>query len=244
MLVATGASGSVLLVLVAAAATVVMMRRALRQRRLGAGAPAERITGAWREFTDALRLAGRPVPAHLAASEAAAFAAQPPVPRERKAGKSRTDADKGGRSRASGGKGGESRAGGGKGGESRAGGGEVDRDASAADPSVEGGGAEIAGVGGVDPGVVGWRPEDAPDPAGVGSVRAAAPPAGYEMPALDELVAAVNTVGFAPEAADGQQAERAGQQAVAYAEALRAKQSWWRRLRWSLHPGPLRWHRD
>jgi hypothetical protein len=239
----------------------------LRQRRLGAGAPAERITGAWREFTDALRLAGRPVPAHLAASEAAAFAAQPPVPRERKGGKSRADADKAGKARAGGGNGGEaqagggegdrSRAGGGEGGKAqagggkgdrlRAGGGEADRgDASAADPAVEdgGGGAEAAGVGGVvDPGV-GWRPEDAPDPVGVGSVRAAAPPSGYEMPPLDELVAAVNTVGFAPEAADGQQAERAGQQAVAYAEALRAKQSWWRRVRWRLHPGPLRWHRD
>src|SRR4029450_12457982 len=35
---------------------------------------AERITGAWYEFTDALRLAGRPVPPHLAATEAAAFA--------------------------------------------------------------------------------------------------------------------------------------------------------------------------
>jgi hypothetical protein len=75
-------------------------------------------------------------------------------------------------------------------------------------------------------------------------VRAAAPPPGFEMPPLDELVSAVNTAGFAPGAADGQQAERAGQQAVAYAAALRAKKSWWRRLWWSLHPGPLRWHRD
>ena len=75
-------------------------------------------------------------------------------------------------------------------------------------------------------------------------VRAAAPPAGFDLPPLDELVAAVNTVGFAPGAADGGQAERAGAQAVAYAEALRARRSWWRRVWWSVRPGPLRWHRE
>ncbi|MEU8606464.1 DUF3488 and transglutaminase-like domain-containing protein [Actinoplanes sp. NPDC048791] len=260
VLVATGASGSVLLVLIAAAATVVVMRRGLRQRRLGVGAPAERITGAWLEFTDALRLAGRPVPGHLAATEAAAFAALPPVPRERKArrfGRSRTASDPAGS-----GPGGSDVGLGGLGlsGSAR-------RDAVAGPSGSEAGQAGVAdgagpsdgagrGVGAgsasearggavaVDAASVGWRPEDAPDRGGLGAVRAAAPPAGYEMPPLDELVAAVNTVGFAPGAADGQQAERAGQQAVAYAEALRAKRSWWRRLWWSLHPGPLRWHRD
>ncbi|MET0416771.1 MAG: DUF3488 and transglutaminase-like domain-containing protein, partial [Actinoplanes sp.] len=65
-LVAGGASGMVLLVLVAAAGTVVGLRRGLRQRRLSEGSPDERIAGAWAEFTDALRLAGRPAPAHLA----------------------------------------------------------------------------------------------------------------------------------------------------------------------------------
>ncbi|MEU4219557.1 transglutaminaseTgpA domain-containing protein, partial [Actinoplanes sp. NPDC026623] len=74
-LVVTGASGSVLLLLIAAAATVAQMRRGLRRRRLGLGAPHERITGAWFEFTDALRLAGRPVPAHLAATEGTEVAA-------------------------------------------------------------------------------------------------------------------------------------------------------------------------
>jgi hypothetical protein len=91
---------------------------------------------------------------------------------------------------------------------------------------------------------VGWRLEDAPDRPSEVAMRAAVPPPSSEMPPLDELVAAVNTVGFAPGAADGQQAERAGAQAVAYAEALRAKQSWWRRVWWTVHPGPLRWHRD
>ena len=156
-LVATGASGSVLLVLLVAAASVVVLRRGLRRRRLGVGAPQERITGAWFEFTDALRLAGRPVPVHLAATEAAAFAADPPAR---------------------------------------------------------------------------------------GRVRTAAPPEGFEMPPLDELVTAVNTVAFAPEAAGEEQAARAGAQATAYAAALRAGQSWWRRAWWSVHPGPLRWHRD
>ncbi|MFI5933690.1 hypothetical protein [Actinoplanes sp. NPDC051494] len=36
---------------------------------------------------------------------------------------------------------------------------------------------------------------------------------------------------------------RAGEQAVAYAEALRSDRSWWRKLWWSIRPGPLRRHR-
>ena len=79
--VAGGASGSVLLVLAVAALLVVLLRRAQSRRRLGAGSPGERIAGAWLEFTDALRLAGRPVPRHLAATEAAAYAAAVPRPR-------------------------------------------------------------------------------------------------------------------------------------------------------------------
>ncbi|HEY0530062.1 MAG TPA: hypothetical protein VGD29_00515, partial [Actinoplanes sp.] len=63
------------------------------------------------------------------------------------------------------------------------------------------------------------------------------------LPPLDELVAGVNTVGFAPGAADSGQAERAGQQVVAYTEALRERLPWWRRIWWSVHPGPLRWRR-
>jgi hypothetical protein len=63
------------------------------------------------------------------------------------------------------------------------------------------------------------------------------------LPPLDRLVAGINAVGFAPGAATSAQAEWAARQAVAYAEALRARRSWWRRLWWSVHPGPLRWHR-
>ncbi|UQU62892.1 DUF3488 and transglutaminase-like domain-containing protein [Couchioplanes caeruleus] len=155
--VVSGASGSVLLAVVAAATAVAMLRRALRRRRLTAGAPAERITGAWFEFTDALRLAGRPVPGHLAATEAAAWAAAP--------------------------------------------------------------------AGGPEP------------------LRPAVPPAGSGLPPLDDLVTAVNTVAFAPGAADDEQAQRAGTQAVAYADALRSRLPWWKRVWWAVHPGPLRWHR-
>jgi hypothetical protein len=61
------------------------------------------------------------------------------------------------------------------------------------------------------------------------------------LPPLDDLVAGVNTSAFAPGAADAAQADRAGAQAVAYADALRARHPWWRRLWWSLNPGPLRW---
>jgi hypothetical protein len=63
------------------------------------------------------------------------------------------------------------------------------------------------------------------------------------LPPLDELVAGVNTVGFAPGAADDALAERAGRQVVAYATALRARLSWWRRAWWTVRPGPLRWRR-
>jgi hypothetical protein len=55
-------------------------------------------------------------------------------------------------------------------------------------------------------------------------------------------VAGINTVAFAPRRADAGQADRAAAQAVAYADALRAGRSWWRRAWWDIHPGPLRWH--
>nr|WP_308201174.1 DUF3488 and transglutaminase-like domain-containing protein [Actinoplanes maris] len=156
--VAGGASGSVLLVLVAAAGTLLLMRRSLRRRRLGTGSPDDRITGAWAEFRDALRLAGQPVPPHLAATEAATYAGKPEPPRKR--------------------------------------------------------------------------------------LRKAVPePAAGDLPLLDDLVAGINTVGFAPGSADDSQAVRAGDQAVAFATELRARRSWWRRWWWSIHPGPLRWRR-
>lgn len=174
VLIAGGASGSVLVLLAALAATVVLMRRGQRRRRLTAGAPDERITGAWFEFTDALRLAGRPVPPHLAATEAAAYAAEMP---SSAAGRRK--------------------------------------------PVV--------------------RPAVLPGEPAVPAEESAPPPEEPALPPLDELVGAVNTTGFAPGMADEGQAERAGAQAVAYAEALRARRSWWRRVWWSVRPGPLRW---
>ncbi|GLW31821.1 hypothetical protein Areg01_47600 [Actinoplanes regularis] len=172
--VAGGTSGSLLVLLVITALVVVRLRRGQRSRRLYDGSPDQRITGAWLEFTDALRLAGQPVPDHLSATELAEYAARPPAPRP---------------------------------------GGLLRR---AAPRPVA---AEPAGPVGV--------PERPTDP----------------LPALDELVDALNTVGFAPGAADAGQADRAGAQALAYAAALRERRSWWRKLWWTVHPGPLRWHR-
>ncbi|WP_246016815.1 transglutaminaseTgpA domain-containing protein [Micromonospora pisi] len=69
-------SGGLLLVLTGFVVAILTMRRGLRRRRLDEGTPAQRIAGAWREVTDALRLAGHPVASHLDASEVAAYAAQ------------------------------------------------------------------------------------------------------------------------------------------------------------------------
>jgi transglutaminase-like putative cysteine protease len=171
IVVASGVSGLLLVLVAAAAGMIVMLRRSLRRRRLYEGSPDARIEGAWSEFTDALRLAGRPVPQHLAATEAAAFAAAPPGARLRKA------APPGARL----------------------------RKADGAVATLE-------------------RPTES-------------------LPPLDELVAGINTVGFAPGAADSGQAERAGRQVVAYAEALRERLPWWGRAWWSVRPGPLRWQR-
>ncbi|WP_433794853.1 DUF3488 and transglutaminase-like domain-containing protein [Actinoplanes sp. CA-252034] len=165
VVVASGTSGGVLLLLLGVAGAVAGMRGGQRRRRLTAGSPGQRITGAWLEFTDALRLAGRPVPAHLSATEAVRHAAVLPRPVQR-AG--------------------------------------LLRRAVPADTPAE---------------------DEAP------------------LPGLDGLVDAVNTAGFAPEAADAGQAQRAGDEVVAYAAALRERRSWWRRLWWSVHPGPLRWNR-
>jgi len=202
VVVAGGASGSVVLVLLAAAGAVVLMRRGLRRRRLGDGGPDERITGAWLEFTDALRLAGRPVPAHLAATEAAGFAAEEPRPVGR-TGLLRRAAPR-----------------------PRAGLGLTDPGAQVFDAGTPG-----AGSGPSDPGA---RAET--------SVAVLEKPTSA-LPPLDALVAGLNTVGFAPGHADEEQAQRAGEQAVAYAVALRSRRSWWRRIWWSVRPGPLRWHR-
>ena len=170
VVVASGASGSAVLLVAAAGLVVVVMRRAQRRRRLTDGTPDERIAGAWLEFTDALRLAGKPVPPHLAATEAAAHAATVPRP---------------------------------------------------AAPPLLRRTAPAAAVDVLD------RPADAAD----------------RLPPLDGLVDGINTAAFAPGAADDGQARRAGDQVVAYTDALRQRRSWWRRAWWSLRPGPLRWHR-
>ena len=69
-------------------------------------------------------------------------------------------------------------------------------------------------------------------------VRVPAPP-------LDDLADLVNVAAFAGDAgaADPQRTARAQDQALAYVRELRARRPWWRRVLWSLHPGPLRWHR-
>jgi hypothetical protein len=95
-----------------------------------------------------------------------------------------------------------------------------------------------------------YAAEPVPPPRGL--LRRAAPsgtatlerPEADSLPPLDELVAGINTVGFAPGAADNVQAESAGAQVVAYANALREQLPWWRRLWWTVHPGPLRWRRS
>jgi hypothetical protein len=170
VLVAGGASGSALLVLAAAGLAVVLMRRGQRRRRLTTGSPDERITGAWYEFTDALRLDGRPAPRHLDATEVAAFAVAPAARRS------------------------------------------LLRRATPPGPVDE--------------------------PSSPDELRTQRP-----LPPLDDLVAGLNTMAFAPGAAGDAQAERAGAQAVAFGDALRDRRSWWRRAWWQVHPGPLRWHR-
>ncbi|MGX7672007.1 DUF3488 and transglutaminase-like domain-containing protein [Plantactinospora sp. DSM 117369] len=162
-----GGTGGLLLLLAGLATLVVGLRRSQRRRRLAEGPPAQRIAGAWREVTDALRLAGRPVPDHLAATEVAEHA----------------------RSTLHG----------------------------VAEQEPDGGGG----------------PEQ---PGQRGALRPATPP-------VDDLAALVNLAAFAPGNATDDQARRAGELAVAYAAELRADRPWWRRVLWSLHPGPLRWRR-
>jgi hypothetical protein len=140
------AAAAVGTVLIAYAVTVPLLRRNLRRRRLDDPDPVRRVAGAWLELTDALRLAGRPAAAHLAATEVVAHAG-----------------------------------------------------------------------------------------AAVGIVRPAVP--------LGELADLVNVSAFAGSPPDPRRATAAGVQALAYAQQLRARQPWWRRALWSLHPGPLRWHR-
>jgi transglutaminase-like putative cysteine protease len=241
VLVAEGASGSVLVVLVAAAGAVVLSRRSLRRRRLSEGGPVERIAGAWAEFTDALRLAGHPVPAHLAATEAAAYAAAPPPPRgllRRSAPAAPAAPGLAPAAPAAPGL------------------------ASPGSASPGSAGSAVAGSAVLTAGGIG-PDEPSGTGSGIGFATGSRSTRGFRiskfaaersaaarnpvdqppLPPLDELVAGINTAGFAPSAVDDIQARRAGEQAIAYATALRNRRSWWRRLWWTVNPGPLRWRR-
>jgi transglutaminase-like putative cysteine protease len=259
-----GASGSMLLVLALAGLAVVLMRRNQRQQRLTAGEPGDRIAGAWYEFTDALRLAGRPVPRHLAATEAAEFAAAVAPPLRKAAPPAKTT--------------------------DRALPPPPDAPDAALRPPLTPNRAlppsettnqalppsrtpnpTLPPPGNLNPAL---PPPGTPNPAPPSprTPNRPLPPAATPhqalpatpnhalpatsdpalpspeapdpaLPPLDDLVAAVNTTAFAPGAADAEQADRAGAQAIAYADALRSRRSWWRRVWWSVHPGPLRWHR-
>nr|WP_244454465.1 transglutaminase domain-containing protein [Micromonospora echinofusca] len=174
-LLVAGATGLLFLVVALLLATVVLLRRRQRRRRLTGGGPADRVAGAWREVTDALRLAGRPAPGHLSASEVAAWAQE-------------TAPD-----------------------------GELAGPVGRQQPARAGGPATPVG-------------------------EQSAPAGGLAAP-VGELAGLVNTAAFAPGRTTDEQARRAAVLAVAYVSALRATRPWWRRLWWSVRPGPLRWPR-
>lgn len=67
-------------------------------------------------------------------------------------------------------------------------------------------------------------------------------PGADALPSLDPLAELVNVASFAPGGVEPDQAAAAGGWAGGYVDALRARRPWWRRIIWSLHPGPLRWH--
>ncbi|MFF0255795.1 DUF3488 and transglutaminase-like domain-containing protein [Micromonospora zamorensis] len=172
-------SGGLLLLVGALLLTLLAMRRSLTRTRLVQGDPGQRIAGAWREVTDALRLAGRPVGDDLAATEVARHARQ-----------ALAEA----RARASGG---------------------TATDDGATDSSATGNGATDSSA------------------TGNGATGSG------DEPAVDELAALLNRVGFAPDAAAADQAARAADLATAYVANLRSARPWWRRLLWSIHPSPL-----
>jgi len=62
-------------------------------------------------------------------------------------------------------------------------------------------------------------------------------------PPIDELASAVNRDAFATEPTPPQEAAAVRARAVNYVAELKARRSWWRRLLWTLHPGPLLWRR-
>lgn len=74
LLVGGGAVGGGLALAALVLLTLLWLRRALSRGRLERGSPGERVGGAWREVTDALRLAGQPATGDLAATEVAVLA--------------------------------------------------------------------------------------------------------------------------------------------------------------------------
>ncbi|WP_435823609.1 transglutaminaseTgpA domain-containing protein [Micromonospora haikouensis] len=181
-----GGAGGLLLVVGAVLAALAGMRRARSRSRLSTGDPGQRIAGAWREVTDALRLAGRPVGGDLAATEVAERA-RAALAEARATRADRSDREAGKERDAL-----------------------VDRDAGA-------------------------------DREALAVTRTARAAAGAVPPDLAELAGLLNRLAFAPGAAANEQADRAATLAGEYVAALRAARPWWRRLLWSIHPGPLRW---
>ncbi|WP_431729860.1 DUF3488 and transglutaminase-like domain-containing protein [Verrucosispora sp. TAA-831] len=193
---AAGTTGGLLLVVVGVLATLAVLRRAQTRDRLSRGDPGDRIVGAWRELTDALRLAGQPVPADLSASEVAARARQALTDTE-----PRADTEL--------------------------------RAETARGPDAELGADITRGA------------DDGTGAAGATGVAGdiEGGPTNQAYVAVDDLARLVNQVGFAPGAVTEEQAGAAAGAAGTYTSRLRAGRSWWRRLLWSVHPGPLRWHR-
>jgi len=62
-------------------------------------------------------------------------------------------------------------------------------------------------------------------------------------PTVTDLAELVNTTTFGVLPPDEVDARRARTQALAYVDELRARRPWWQRLLWTVHPGPLRWHK-
>jgi transglutaminase-like putative cysteine protease len=153
MIAGVSAGSLLLLAAVVLVIALLLARSALRRRRLDADDPTDRVSGAWLEVNDALRLAGQPAPPHLSAVEVSAHAA-----------------------------------------------------------------------------------EAAANVKGRHTVRRAAPP-------IDGLAQTVNDALFGPARADEAAAGQATAQAVAFVTELKARRSWWCRLLWTLHPGPIRWQR-
>ncbi|MEU4569966.1 transglutaminaseTgpA domain-containing protein [Micromonospora sp. NPDC023956] len=202
VLVGVGTGG--LLILVAAVlGTLAAMRRSLTRRRLDRGDPAQRVAGAWREVTDALRLAGRPVGGDLSATEVAAHARRVLA------------------------------------------GGVPPRSTPPTAPATVATPAPTGPVSTATPAPTALESPPTTATAEPAVVAAAEPcPAdGAPVSGLAELAVLVNQVSFAPDGVDDDRAVRAGRIAADVVRELRAGRPRWRRLLWSVHPGPLRWRR-